>query len=118
MSSQLPKVVIILDGGIVQEVYCDKPIQGVGGSDHHQIHGSGRGSRRMTPDYLPHPKPLPIPPRRRCTKVRYADKKSAISEARLRTMGRNRYRHNRPSFLRCYPCFYCQGWHLTHKDYE
>lgn len=51
-----------------------------------------------------------------CQKMRYPDKKAALSAKNHRTRGRRATRHNRPKSLRAYPCPDCHGWHLTHKD--
>lgn len=47
-------------------------------------------------------------------KARY-NKKAALSAVNRRTRGRSEYRHNRPDFLRAYPCPHCNGWHLTKR---
>lgn len=49
-----------------------------------------------------------------CSKFPYRSKKDAQTALNARTRGRKRYRHNRPDFLRAYPCPSCGYWHLTH----
>ena len=44
-------------------------------------------------------------------KVRYGDKRAAVTAMNLAL--RNRGRHGRPNSLRAYPCPVCRGWHLT-----
>lgn len=53
--------------------------------------------------------------RRQCTKHCYADLKEAQTVINEHTQGRHRYRHNRPTFLRAYPCPHCGFYHLTSK---
>lgn len=43
-------------------------------------------------------------------KVRYHDKRAALTAKNYRMRGHNR---KRPDHLRAYPCPECQGWHLT-----
>lgn len=45
-------------------------------------------------------------------KLRYADKRAAMSQINL-LMKRRR---NHPEHLRAYACLYCGGWHITHKE--
>jgi len=52
---------------------------------------------------------------RQCTKHCYATLKEAQTIINERTKGRARYRHNRPVFLRAYPCPHCGFYHLTSK---
>lgn len=50
---------------------------------------------------------------RPCTKVRYPNKKEALTARNQRLHSRRR--HNKPDFLRAYDCPHCGFWHLTHK---
>ena len=50
---------------------------------------------------------------KRCTKTCYATAKEAQTVINQRTQGRARYRHNRPEFLRHYPCPVCGFHHIT-----
>lgn len=52
---------------------------------------------------------------RQCTKACYGSLKEAQTIINERTKGRNPYRHNRPVFLRAYPCPHCGFYHLTSK---
>lgn len=52
---------------------------------------------------------------RRCTKACYGSLKEAQTIINDRTKGRKAYRHNRPVFLRAYPCPHCGFYHLTSK---
>lgn len=52
---------------------------------------------------------------RRCTKACYGSLKEAQTIINERTKGRKAYRHNRPVFLRAYPCPHCGFYHLTSK---
>lgn len=45
-------------------------------------------------------------------KLRYEDKKAALSQ-RNRIL--NGHRRHRPEDLRAYPCPHCKGWHLTKR---
>lgn len=48
-----------------------------------------------------------------CGKTIYPDKRAAETARNSRLHSR----HNRPCYLRIYPCPDCQGWHLAHgKD--
>lgn len=52
---------------------------------------------------------------RQCTKTCYPTLKEANTVINERTKGRKHYRHNRPVFLRAYPCPHCGFYHLTSK---
>lgn len=67
----------------------------------------------VPPIALPSLKPsATTPSRRRCEKIPYGDKKSAISALNYAM----RRRRNRPEFLRPYRCDVCNAWHLTHLE--
>lgn len=51
------------------------------------------------------------PPRRACGKLRYPDKKAAITQ--INWLKKVRGRHGRPKWLRAYFCDECRGWHIT-----
>jgi hypothetical protein len=48
---------------------------------------------------------------RACGKLRYPDKKAAVTF--LNSFRHERGRHGRPEWLRAYPCPDCGGWHVT-----
>jgi len=48
----------------------------------------------------------------------YATRREAQSTANYRTQGRQERRRGRPEQLRPYHCDRCNGWHLTHLEYE
>lgn len=50
----------------------------------------------------------------RCrSKLRYADKKAAVSQINRLTRGHHRKGHHKQ--LSAYACLVCGGWHLTHR---
>ena len=46
-----------------------------------------------------------------CGKLRYPDKKAAVSQ--INRLKKARGRHGRPEWLRAYYCEDCNGWHIT-----
>lgn len=54
---------------------------------------------------------IEAPPRRACGKLRYPDKKAAVTQ--INRLKKVRGRHGRPEWLRAYHCDDCNGWHIT-----